>query len=284
MFLTKNVPSPLEKATGKEFHPAPPISAMSAFPSPLKSPTSLTTPGCAAQLAKLSNGLLVTRKVPSPLEKATGRVLHPAPPISAMSAFPSPLKSPTSLTTPGCAAQLAKLSNGLLVTRKVPSPLEKATGRVFHQEAPISAMSAFPSPLKSPTSLTTPGCAAQLAKLSNGLSVTRKVPSPLEKAIGRVFHQEAPVSAMSALPSPLKSPTSLTTPGCAAQLAKLSNGLSVTRKVPSPLEKAIGRVFHQEAPVSAMSALPSPLKSPTSLTTPGSDAQLAKLSRRELVT
>ncbi len=42
---------------------------------------------------------LVTSKVPSPRENATGIVFHPAPPVSAMSVRPSPLKSPVSRLT-----------------------------------------------------------------------------------------------------------------------------------------------------------------------------------------
>src|SRR5215470_5277682 len=101
---------------------------MSALPSPLKSPTSGVTPGRDAQVPKLGTRPLVMLKLPSPLEKATGIEVQPGPPTNAISALPSPLKSPTNGVTPGADAQVPKLGTRPLVMVKLPSPLEEATG------------------------------------------------------------------------------------------------------------------------------------------------------------
>src|SRR5216683_2664475 len=220
---------------------------MSALPSPLKSPTSALTPGRDAKVPNSPMIVLVTLKLPSPLEKATGTEIQPCPPVSAMSALPSPLKSPTSGVTSGRDAKVPNCPMIVLVTLKLPSPLEKATGTDVQPCPPVSAMSALPSPLKSPTSGVTPGRDVQ--------------PWP-------------PTSAMSALPSPLKSPTSAVTPGIDAQVPNCPRISLVTLKLPSPLEKATGIEVQPWPPTSAMSAFPSPLKSPTSAVTPGIDAQV----------
>ena len=52
-------------------------------------------------------GSLVTRKDPSPREKATGTVFQPGPPVRMMSARPSLLTSPERALTPGAWAQTA---------------------------------------------------------------------------------------------------------------------------------------------------------------------------------
>src|SRR5216683_1260417 len=191
---------------------------MSALPSPLKSPTSALTPGRDAKVPNSPMIVLVTLKLPSPLEKATGTDVQPCPPVSAMSALPSPLKSPTSGVTPGRDAQVPKSPRITLVTLKLPSPLEKATGIEVQPWPPTSAMSALPSPLKSPTSAVTPGIDAQVPNCPRISLVTLKLPSPLEKATGIEVQPWPPTSAMSAFPSPLKSPTSAVTPGIDAQV------------------------------------------------------------------
>src|SRR5262249_36744869 len=87
--------------------------------------------GADAHRSKRSVGALVTRKVPSPLEKATGSVYHHGvwgPRTRAMSVRPSPSKSPVCAPTPGTEAQPAKSTEDALATRNVPSPLENATG------------------------------------------------------------------------------------------------------------------------------------------------------------
>src|ERR1051326_7720488 len=67
-------------------------------PAPSKSPAIALAPGdCAQELAKSNDTELVMRKVPSPLEKATGMVNHHGvfgPGNSAMSVRPSRSKSP----------------------------------------------------------------------------------------------------------------------------------------------------------------------------------------------
>merc|ERR1711998_318479 len=77
----------------------------------------------------LSMGLLWSSKVPSPLDKAVGSVLHVLR-TRARSALPSALKSPaTNLGLgPFSFAHDGKLFIFLFVTRKVPSPCEKAIG------------------------------------------------------------------------------------------------------------------------------------------------------------
>src|SRR6185295_19422074 len=97
LFLTSNDPSPRDSATGSEPQPAPAASAMSVLPSPLKSPVRILTPGTAAHAAKSPAGRFVTLKLPLRFENATGTVVQPGGPSSAMSEAPSPLKSPTSL-------------------------------------------------------------------------------------------------------------------------------------------------------------------------------------------
>src|SRR5688572_15835250 len=100
-FVTLKVPLPLENATGSEVQPGMPVSARSVRPSPLKSPGSTFAPGDADQVGKLKGLRLVTLKVPLPFDKATGRVVQPGTPVTAMSVRPSPLKSPGSTRAPG---------------------------------------------------------------------------------------------------------------------------------------------------------------------------------------
>src|SRR5690349_13400975 len=89
-----------------------------------------TTVG-AAHPAKVDSGALLRLKVPSPLENATGIVLHVAGPISARSVRPSASKSPLITFASGVAAHWAKDQSDAveaLMTLNVPSPLENATG------------------------------------------------------------------------------------------------------------------------------------------------------------
>src|SRR6267154_2708121 len=114
----------------------PGSSARSVRPSLLKSPETTRTPGACAQPPKSEYGWLVIRKVPSPLEKATGIVYHQGmfgPGSRARRDRRSLLKSPEPTRTPGVCSQPPKSEYGWLVIRKVPSPLEKATGIVYHQ-------------------------------------------------------------------------------------------------------------------------------------------------------
>src|SRR5262245_22458321 len=183
--------------------------------------------------------VLVTVKLPLPFERATGKVFHVEGPVSAISALPSPLKSPTNFLACGSEDKLAKSPMNVLVTVKLPLPFERATGKVFHDEGPVSAISALPSPLKSPTNFLACRLEAKPAKSEIGRLVTLKLPSPFEKATGSVFQPETPVRAMSVLPSPLKSPVNTVTCGLVAQMAKSPTKLLVTVKPFSPFEKAI---------------------------------------------
>ena len=134
----------MENATGIDVHPLPPVSAMSVSPSRLKSPLTTCTPGVwAHDWAKYPTGALVTVKVPSPLENATGIVYHQdmsGPGSSAMSAKLSLLNLPVTTCTPGTWAQAAKSTDEALVTLKVPSPVDAATG-TDRKPLPVSAIS-----------------------------------------------------------------------------------------------------------------------------------------------
>ena len=150
--------------------------------------------------------------MPSPLENATGIVLHVAGPVSARSVRPSALKSPLITFASGVAAHWAKDQSDAvdaLMTLNVPSPLENATGIEPHPAGPVNAMSVSPSWLKSPLMTFTPGVAAHWAKYQSGEVDTLAVlnaPFPLENPTGTVAHPEGPVSAMSVRPSWSKSP------------------------------------------------------------------------------
>src|SRR6185503_7651588 len=116
-----------------------PVIARSVFPSALKSPTRIFAFVVAAQPGKFPAGELVTLKVPSPFENATGMLFQPDGPVIAASVFPSPLKSPTRIFAFVVAAQPGKFPAVALVTLKVPSPFENATGKLFQPEGPVKA-------------------------------------------------------------------------------------------------------------------------------------------------
>src|SRR4029079_17611573 len=111
-------------------------------------PATGLAPLWVAQVGKLLTPELVNVKVPLPLPNATGIDAHPDPPVNAISPTPSPLKSPG--TAEAAVARPGKVPTDMLVTTKVPSPLEKATGMEVQLLPPVSAMSPRPSPLKSP--------------------------------------------------------------------------------------------------------------------------------------
>src|SRR5262245_35497927 len=203
--------------------------------------------------------VLVTLKLPLPFEKATGGVTQPEGPVTAISVLPSPLKSPVNFIAQVAEDQLAKFPMNVLVTVKLSLPFEKATGKVFHNEEPVIAISAFPSPLKAPTNFLPCRSEAQLANWAMSMLVTLNLPSPFEKATGSVFQLELPGSAISVFTRPLKSPARFLTRESEAQPAKFPIGRLVTVKLPLPLEKATGSVLQPEGPVRAMSVLPSPL-------------------------
>src|SRR2546423_14288022 len=100
-------------------------------------------------------GIMFTTLTAEDSENATGKVVQPDAPLSATSALPSALKSPTNGWALALAAQAAKLTIDRLVTLKLPFPFEKATGSVVPPEPTVRAPSAKPSPLKSPTSALT---------------------------------------------------------------------------------------------------------------------------------
>src|ERR1700682_2811454 len=115
--------------------------ARSAFPSPLKSPTA-TDVG----VFPVANGLpLAVVNPPLPFPSNTVRLLL-LPLVTARSAFPSPLKSPT-------ATEFGQLptANGLpLAAENPPPPFPSNTVTLLLPQF-ATAKSAFPSPLKSPT-------------------------------------------------------------------------------------------------------------------------------------
>jgi len=105
-------------------------------------PVSALTPGVAAEVGnRVVTVSLVTLKVPSPFENATGMVFQPAPPTNAISVIPSPLKSPVTTVTPGVAAEVGNKVTASLVTLKVPFPFENATAMVFQPAPPTNAIS-----------------------------------------------------------------------------------------------------------------------------------------------
>src|SRR4051794_41673814 len=161
--VTRNVPLPRENATGRVFHPGPPVSMRSARPSWFTSPDTACTPGAWAHHGTSVTASLVTRKVPLPREKATGLVVQPGPPVSMRSARPSWLTSPATTLTPGAWAHQGTSVTASLVTRKVPLPRENATGMVVQPAPPVSRTSARPSRLTSPDTTCTPGACAQIA-------------------------------------------------------------------------------------------------------------------------
>merc|ERR1719199_1237314 len=153
------------KATGSVPQPEGPFNAISTLPSPLMSPATSCAPPWDDHCGKLARGLFVTVNDPSPLPKAVGNVPQPEFPHAAKSPFPSPSKSPATRFTPDSEDQDAKLLIAVLVTRKLPSPLENATGTVPHPTGPLSAASSLPSPSKSAATSCAPDTDAQLAKL-----------------------------------------------------------------------------------------------------------------------
>ena len=104
--------------------------AMAFVPVPPKLPAKALTPPVAAQPGKSFTEGLSTVKCPPPVETAIGTVAEPLAPVRTRAARPLPVKSPTSTLAPWSAAHLGKRSTVWLVTVKVPSPFENATGIV----------------------------------------------------------------------------------------------------------------------------------------------------------
>src|SRR5437016_3980734 len=104
-------------------------------------------PVVEAQPGKFATLRLTMVNVPLPLESAAGIVVQPGAPVAIRSVLPSPLRSPATTWTCAAVTQEVKVTRVLLVTENLPSPLENATGTVFHPEPPVSATSALPSPL-----------------------------------------------------------------------------------------------------------------------------------------
>src|SRR5437588_10020613 len=119
-------------------------------------------------------------------------------------------------------------------------------------------MSALPSPLKSPMCTSTP--VTPVLQVAHGAGEVTKL-VPFDTAV----HQLPPSlyrPVMSALPSPLKSPTCTST-----QVAPV---LQVAQRVVLKAVLPLDRPVHHAPPCTyrpVMSALPSPLKSPTSTST-----------------
>src|SRR3954452_9307351 len=244
-----------------------------------------------AWAAKFSAGGLVTVKVPSPVENAIGRVVQGAPNkngasgpgVNATSVRPSALKSPVITVVPRRSAAIEPNSpTGPLVTVKVPSPTENATGSE-EDPPPMSARSVRPSWLKSPETVRAPGTCAHPAKSGAGVLLTVKVRSALANATGWVVHQGTfgpGVNVRSVRPSWLKSPVSTVTPGPAdAQPPRSPTSLIFMTKLPSPWERSIRTDVSPARPTNARSVRPSPLKSPVTARTPGHCANPTKWLR-----
>src|SRR5438874_645496 len=168
-----------------------------------------------------------------------------------MSDLPSPLKSPTWMTTQ--VTPVLQVSQRELVK---PEPLDKAT-----HHWPVSKarpmMSLLPSPLKSPTCTSTH--VTPVLQVVHGAGDVMKL-EPFERAV----HQLPPSlyrPVMSALPSPLKSPTCTSTQVTAVLQIVHSE---VVKELPLDKPTHQAPVFASRA---AMSVSPSPLKSPLSTST-----------------
>src|SRR5258706_6432261 len=151
---TRHEPSRLPNAMGMLVAPRCQI-AISLYPSPSKSPTKRILSFPFAFGAKLPTHPFVQVQRPSPFENAMGTVLQPLGPVSAMSVFPSPLKSPISAFTSTVVAHAGKSWQPpprKLVDVHVPSPFENAIGIPVQRcvcpphHGARTAMSVFPSP------------------------------------------------------------------------------------------------------------------------------------------
>jgi hypothetical protein len=155
-----NVPSPFERPRNTE-----PLFTItrSSLKSPLTSLVTTCVPGSLMMPCSISV-LLPPAELTALNERgvvaapnATGIVVHgplaPTPPTTAMSARPSPLKSPRSemaLPWPVYEGKLVSPVTAALRKVKLPFPAEMATGMVLALPLPSSAMSAFWSPFTSP--------------------------------------------------------------------------------------------------------------------------------------
>src|SRR3954452_11159356 len=100
-----------------------------------------------------------------------------------------------------------------------PLPSDVATGIVTQPQGPVRAKSSSRSPLKSPQTAFAPKVEAQVGKFVTVafVVVKRALELGLANAIGIVPQNSGPVSAMSSLPSPLKSQAKSFTPSAEAQ-------------------------------------------------------------------
>src|SRR5437660_6634713 len=122
-------------------------------------------------------------------------------------------------------------------------------------------MSALPSPLKSPTCTST-----QVAPV---LQVVQREVLKAVLPLDRPVHHDPPCNqrpVMSALPSPLKSPTLTSTQVTSTQEAPVLQVSQRELVKPEPLDRATHH-WPPSAYWPTMSALPSPLKSPTCTST-----------------
>src|SRR5487761_250737 len=99
----------------------------------------MRAPGVVAHVGKLATPALLMLKFPPPVDVAIGIEAQPETPVSAMSALPSPLKSPATIETPVEWAQVPKFGTPALVMPKLPSPLDVATGIEAQPTPPVSA-------------------------------------------------------------------------------------------------------------------------------------------------
>src|SRR6516165_3293963 len=239
--------------------------ARSAIPSPLKSPA-VSRP----VLEAVGRVRLEAEKLPPPVLVKTLTVAALLLP-TAKSGRPSPLKSPTA--TDVAPALVPKLRGAW----KVPSPLlskmlaepGSETLKVPARERPIASllltttMSVLPSPLKSAVRIDDwppphrANTEASVTVVTGGVKVPVPVPSNMVRSSVTVF---SVATAMSALPSPLKSATVSAT-------GRMPSGMSVLGpNEPAPLPSKTLIEFEFAFAV-AMSSFPSPLKSPTATPT-----------------
>src|SRR6516165_8693133 len=233
------------------------------MPSLLKSPAA-----SRPELEPVGRVKLEVEKLPPPVLEKTLTVAAMLLP-TAKSGRPSPLKSPTATDV---APALAPKLRG---TWKVPSPLPSKmlaepgseTRKVPARERPIASLllttttSVLPSPLKSAVRIDDwpPPHRANAEVSVTVVTGAEKVPVPVPSNIVRSSVTLFSVAtAMSALPSPLKSATVSAT-------GLMPRGMSVLGpNEPAPLPSRTLTVLAVEL-ATTRSALPSPLKSPAAI-------------------
>ena len=266
---TSGTPSPLKSASAKAWGLTPTAKGLAAAATnaPVPSPSSTVTV-LSAELAARMSGLpspfrspSVIATGPAPTETGlAGVAVNPPKPLpsrivselpaklaTTRSCLPSPLTSPTATNSGDCP-----VLKGLPAERvNPPVPLPSSTVTVLSPELAVT-ISAFPSPLKSPTPTKT-----GVDPTANGLPATCvNLPEPLPSSTVTVLSPEL-AATISALPSPLKSPTAT---NCG--FIPTAKGLPVASvNPPEPLPSNTVTLLPTALTVTR-SGLPSALKSP----------------------